>query len=280
MTENAAMNMNEMIRKKTISELLCLADSKWALGHWYIKVMLNSRTLTDATAFAGMSQDELGHTRALFRWMEDEFDIEEGFLEFGRDSDRIHNMELLDRAPESRGDFVLSAFLAETALWRLFATFKDGGLAPLANLVTHCGKETYFHKLSVDGWLGTLDATELEEMKAALTDRLPLALAWFGDDGEDALADAGVRSSSMAEAKAHFVEEVLNKLVPVLGLEDAELEALLATAPAGDFDPVRRRTRDSRMPATLWEFMVPTSDVAKLARRPLEVSIEDNIDLW
>ena len=84
----------------------------------------------------------------------------------------------------------------------------------------------------------------------------------------------------MAEAKAHFVEEVLNKLVPVLGLEDAELEALLATAPAGDFDPVRRRTRDSRMPATLWEFMVPTSDVAKLARRPLEVSIEDNIDLW
>ena len=34
------------------------------------------------------------------------------------------------------------------------------------------------------------------------------------------------------------------------------------------------------MPAELWEFMVPTSDVAKLARRPLAVSIEDNIDLW
>ena len=78
-----------------------------------------SRTLTDATAYAGMSQDELGHTRALFNWMEDEFDLEEGQLEFGRDTDRIHNMELLDQPPQSRGDFVLCAFLAETALWRL-----------------------------------------------------------------------------------------------------------------------------------------------------------------
>ena len=66
------MNFDDNTRKTLVSELLCLADSKWALGHWYIKVMLNSRTLTDATAFAGMSQDELGHTRALFRWMEDE----------------------------------------------------------------------------------------------------------------------------------------------------------------------------------------------------------------
>lgn len=274
------MNPDDDVRKNLIGELLCLADSKWALGHWYIRVMLNSRTLTDATAYAGMSQDELGHTRALFNWMEDEFDLEQGLLEFGRDSDRIHNMELLDEPPQNRGDFVLCAFLAETALWRFFATFREGRLKPLANLVTHCGKETYFHKLSVDGWLKMLEAGELEEMKEALPVRLPLALEWFGTEGGDPLVGAGIRSTSMGEARAQFIEEVLNKLAPALGLADQGISGLLSARPGEDFDPARRRKRGTRMPATLWEFMVPTSDVARLARRPLKVSIEDNIDLW
>ena len=34
------------------------------------------------------------------------------------------------------------------------------------------------------------------------------------------------------------------------------------------------------MPARLWEYVVPTSEAAKMARRPLAVSIEDNIDLF
>lgn len=274
------MNLDSNTQKALISELLCLADSKWTFGHWYIKVMLNCRTLTDATAYAGMSQDELGHTRALFLWMEDELELPEGQLEFGRDSDRIHNMEILDHPPQNRGDFVLCAFLAETALWRFFATFKDGNIRALANLVIHCGKETYFHKLSVDGWLKTLDEQELAQMKSALPKRLPLAMAWFGSEATDPLHDAGIRSVSISDAKRIFVEEVLNKLAPVLDLSDEEISGLLTNKAVGDFDALRRRTTGTRMPASLWEFMVPTSDAALLARRPLEVSIEDNIDLW
>ena len=274
------MNLDSNTKKALVSELLCLADTKWTLGHWYIKVMLNCRTLTDATAYAGMSQDELGHTRALFRWMEEELELADKQLEFGRDSDRIHNMEMLDKPPQNRGDFILSAFLAETALWRFFATFKDGNIAALANLVKHCGKETYFHKLSVDGWLKTLDKEELEQMKAALPSRLPLIMAWFGDDGSDLLHDEGVRSVSVASAKQIFTEEVLNKLVPVLDLSDEQVKDLLTDTTSDDFDSRRRRTAGTRMPDTLWEFIVPTSEVAKLARRPLAVSIEDHIDLW
>jgi hypothetical protein len=34
------------------------------------------------------------------------------------------------------------------------------------------------------------------------------------------------------------------------------------------------------MPARLWESIVPTSDEALIARRPLSVSVDDNIDLF
>ena len=50
-------------------------------------------------------------------------------------------------------------------------------------------------------------------------------------------------------------------------------------ASATDWDAERRRPIGSALPAGLWEFMVPTSDEAQLARRPLAISVEDNIDL-
>ena len=54
--------MSRGISRECLDELLCIADSNWVLGHWYIKVMLNGRSLPDCTAFAGMGQDSLGHT--------------------------------------------------------------------------------------------------------------------------------------------------------------------------------------------------------------------------
>ena len=117
-------------------------------------------------------------------------------------------------------------------------------------------------------------------MNAALPSRLPLALDWFGYAENDSLLDAGIRSVSMADARKLFVKEVLGKLVTIVDISDAELAELMQSPQVDDYDPVRRRTQGTSMPDSLWEFMVPTSDEAKLARRPLAVSIEDNIDLW
>lgn len=275
------MKIDSDLKKILISELLCLADSKWKLGHWYIKVMLNSRTLTDATAFAGMSQDELGHTRALFRMMEEVLDLPEHQLEFGRSSEQLHDMELLDRPPRNRGDFYLCAFLAEAALWRFLATFKEGSLPELANLVTHFGKETYFHRLNIDGWFKTLTPEEIDDITDALAQRLPQVLPWFGHPEQaDPLLDARIRMTSMQEARSLFIEEVLNKLTTQLGFDHELAAGLLDVAEHENWDSERRRPQGSSMPAELWEFMVPTSEAAKLARRPLAVSIEDNIDLF
>ena len=275
------MKVDDKLKKILINELLCLADSKWKLGHWYIKVMMNSRTLTDATSFAGMSQDELGHTRALFRMMEEVLGLPEHQLEFGRSAEHIHDMHMLDEPPNNRGDFYLCALLAESALWRFLVTFKDGGLSELANLVNHFGKETYFHRLNIDGWFKTLSADEQGEILDCLDKRLAQILMWFGHpDREDPLVEAGIRTTTMRDARSLFIEETLNTLTGAVGIDHERAAEWLRPPVLDEWDERRRRPQGTRMPAELWEFMVPTSDVAKLARRPLAVSIEDNIDLF
>ena len=259
-----------------LSELLCLADSKWTLGHWYMKVMLNCRTLTDATAFAGMSQDELGHTRALFRYLEESEGLPDHQLEFGRSSEQIHNMQLLDAAPENRGDFMLTAYLAEAALWSFLTTFKNGSNADVAGMVKHFGKESRFHRLNLLGWAKSLEDTERVQMIEALPNRLPLALAWFGEDKTDSMLDAGIRTSSIADACNAFIEGPVTELQNLLG----QTEQQTSDFNFEDWDVLRRRPSGSSMPETLWEAMLPSNEEAVLARRPLSISISDNIDLF
>ena len=117
------MNISEQAKKEFCAEMLCIADTDWVLGHWYIKVMLNGRSLTDCTAFAGMAQDSLGHTRAMFRYLEEELGLPDHQLEFGRERDQLHDLEMLSAPPENWGDFLVSTFLAEIAVWRMLNTF-------------------------------------------------------------------------------------------------------------------------------------------------------------
>ena len=264
-----------------LAELLCLADSKWTLGHWYIKVMLNCRTLTDATAFAGMSQDELGQTRALFKHLEESHALPEHQLEFGRCAQQVHNMQLLDAPPQNRGDFMLTAYLAESALWNFLATFRDGADPVLAGMVRHFGKESRFHRLNLLGWVKSLEEEERRQMIDALPTRMPLAMQWFGAEEPsrlDPLLVQGIRSAPLHEARQALVDGPVQALADNLGTDIPE--RLVRPQPGPDWDPRRRRPRGSAMPETLWAFMLPDNDAAKLARRPLSVSISDNIDLF
>ena len=54
----------------------------------------------------------------------------------------------LSRPPQNWGDFLMTAFLTECAVWRLFSTFLRGADKELAGMVKHFGKELYFHRLA------------------------------------------------------------------------------------------------------------------------------------
>jgi len=270
------MSMSESVSNAVKSELLCIADSNWVLGHWYTNCMLNGRELTDFTSMAGIAEDKLGHVRALFRFMEEYYELPEYQLEFGREVEAIHSMEMLDAPPQSWADFVLTLFLADAAIWRLENTLREGNFAAVANLATKFGEEAYFHQLCIDGWLKALDDAEKADLLEALPGRLSLALAWFNNSDDDTLLDAGVRTQSVADAKVAFTEIVLTKLGELVDLPDD----IAAGIDAGEWDTRRRRTADSTMPPRLWESIVPTSEEALIARRPLAVSVDDNIDLF
>lgn len=274
------MNLSEPAKSALMSELLCVADSNWVLGHWYCNCMLNGRELTDFTSMAGIAEDKLGHTRALFRYMEEEFDLPEYQLEFGRDAEQIHSLELIDAPPQNWADFVLTLYLADVAIWKLSSTLREGKVAAVANLLTKFGEEAYFHQLCIDGWLKALSDEEKSDLIAALPNRLPLALAWFSNPDSDILLADGVRTQSISDARAAFVETVLGKLAQVTSIGDKDLQAMVNDTAAANWDDRRRRVSGSTMPARLWESVVPTSDEALLARRPLAVSVDDNIDLF
>lgn len=237
------------------ADLLCIADSNWVLGHWYTNCMLNGRELTDFTSMAGIAEDKLGHVRALFRFMEEYFELPEYQLEFGRDATQIHSMEMLDAPPQNWADFILTLFLADAAIWRFTNALRESGETPITNLLTKFGEEAYFHQLCIDGWLKAFDDQERDDLEAALQQRLPLALAWFDED----------------EARSAYLQAVLEKLSNSVDVSVANKD---------NWDALRRRTEGSAMPPRLWESIVPTSEEALLARRPLAVSVDDNIDLF
>jgi ring-1,2-phenylacetyl-CoA epoxidase subunit PaaC len=242
--------------------------------------MLNGRELTDFTSMAGIAEDKLGHTRALFRFMEEYFELPEYQLEFGRSAEQIHSMALLDAPPQNWADFVLTLYLADAALWRFANTLREGNFAPVANLVTKFGEEAYFHQLCIDGWLKALDDTERADLITALETRLPGALLWFDSEDSDVLLDEGIRTQRLADAKVSMIETVLNKLASIIDLDDEQLKSLAGAERASQWDGKRRRAAGSVMPPRLWESIVPTSEEALLARRPLAVSVDDNIDLF
>jgi 1,2-phenylacetyl-CoA epoxidase catalytic subunit len=277
------MNISEHAKKEFIAEMLCIADTDWVLGHWYIKVMLNGRSLTDCTAFAGMAQNTLGHTRAMFRYLEEELDLPEHQLEFGRERDQLHDMQMLSEPPESWGDFLVSTFLAEIAVWRMLNTFKDSSVADIKGMVRHFGKELYFHRLGLEGWLKAADEEERANMREAVVRRAPQVLAWFDSKERsvtDLLLQEGVRSNSVWDARLGFIEDSLGKLTAALGMSDEELTTIMGQGVSGEWDGVRRRTAGTSLPETLWEFMIPTDPDTVALRRPLAVSVDDNLDLF
>lgn len=274
------MGMSRSVSDVLKAELLCLADSNWVLGHWYTNCMLNGRELTDFTSMAGIAEDKLGHTRSLFRFMEEYFELPDYQMEFGRAVDEIHSMDLLDTPPQNWADFVLTLFLADAALWRVSNSLREGNFAPVANMVTKFGEEAYFHQLCIDGWLKVLDEKERKDLARALPHRLARALAWFGSTESDELLVAGIRTQSMSDAKAIFAEGVHTRLSEIIDIADEDLQRLGDAGQSADWDARRRRETGSAMPPRLWESIVPTSDEALLARRPLAVSVDDNIDLF
>lgn len=274
--------MQPALKKQLVDEILCAADSKWVLGHWYIKVLRNGRGLQDYNALSGMAQDILGHTRSIFTLMEDRFDQPEGHLEFERPAIEIASMQVLDVPPADWTDFVVAMYLAETAVWQYLAAFRNSSLTAIGNLVDHIGQEANFHQMYGKGWVKSLNDKDRTTLNTVLKKRLPQVLRWFGSplsSTEDILLKEGLRTKSVKDARDRFLEVNVSLFVEQGGISDAEVSGILANLNWDNWDARRRRETGTTMPAELWEFVLPTNQAAVVTRRALRVSQTDNV-LW
>ncbi|PSR34105.1 MAG: hypothetical protein C7B46_06815 [Sulfobacillus benefaciens] len=251
------------------NELLCLADTKWVLAHWYLKVLPNGRRLDDFTALSALLQEELGHTRALFRFLEEGH---AGELEFDRTPQQIHSMELLDYPPQNWADFVLTALLAETATWELAKSLQN-------HLPTHLlgkmGEEEYFHQLALKGWSLSFNDRDREDLQQVFLPRVTAMKQWLVNNDSDPLEQAGLRYGTLDEGVLRILDYV-HGLGREAGWDVPQLESENSLT-GGSWDNARRRMTASFLPAKLWELMVPTNEFAVLARRPRPASDRDRL---
>ncbi len=249
------------------SEILCIADTKWVLGHWHMAVMPNGKTFDDFTAIAALMQEELGHTRALFGLLGDQ---ENGAsLEHDRSPEHVHSMITLNDPPRSWADYVGTTMLVDYATWEMLAAFAPNSLVP-PSLIEKIGQEERFHQLAGIGWLKSLSDDDRATLQKQLPARFAEVLRWFGPSGDDPLVAAGVRAVALDEVRRRFLATVAQSLGSFVRLEPGSVAQVW-----DDWDPERRRPEGSGIPAQLWEMMIPTNAEARMTRRSHESSESD-----
>jgi ring-1,2-phenylacetyl-CoA epoxidase subunit PaaC len=203
--------------------LLSMADDEFVSGFTDSEWTGIAPILEEDIAMSSISQDELGHARALYELLA-------AVLDDGRDADAIaydraptayRHAGLLDHARGDWADTIARRFLYELADEARLASIGDG-YPPLADLVGKLRREERYHRMHAVAWIHRLAdggddsrrrlAAALRALDAdAATVFTPLA-------GEPELLEAGVLTRSLAEAEQAWRGDVAAILGP-LGIE-------------------------------------------------------------
>jgi ring-1,2-phenylacetyl-CoA epoxidase subunit PaaC len=202
--------------------LLTMADDEFVSGFTDSEWTGIAPLLEEDVAISSISQDELGHARALFQLLADVLDDgrDEDALAYDRDPDEYRHARLLDHPRGDWADTIARRFLYELADEARLGSI-GLGYKPLADLVEKLRREERYHRMHVLAWIDRLANGGPEPRR-----RLEAALAAHGVDapsvftplaGEADLLSASILTRSMAEAEAAWRADLTTILVP-LGL--------------------------------------------------------------
>lgn len=198
------------VRTAFENDLFSIADTKFVLGNWYAICIMNGRSLPDFAALTAMTGAAYGHTRSLWQYLVN-FGHKYPDIERGRGPDAIRSMNLLDESPKGWPDFLAATWLAEQAMWMAVSGFLKSPDRVLAGLAEKIGEEVYFHLKYAQGWMEILAESkkDTKTFAAALENRYPLALSWFGPaNAGDVLHKAGLRDVPMSKLRDAFAAEI------------------------------------------------------------------------
>lgn len=217
--------------------LLTMADDEFVSGFTDSEWTGIAPLLEEDVAISSISQDELGHARALYQLLAEvrADGRDEDSIAYDREPDDYRHARLLDHPRGDWADTIARRFLYELADEARLASIGPG-YPPLADVVEKLRREERYHRMHVVAWVHRLANGGADARR-----RLELALAAQGGDaptvftpidGEAALLEAGVLVRSMAAAEAAWRGDLSTILVP-LGLA---LPPSIEHTPAGRRD--------------------------------------------
>jgi ring-1,2-phenylacetyl-CoA epoxidase subunit PaaC len=204
--------------------LLTMADDEFVSGFMDSEWTGIAPLLEEDIAVSSISQDELGHARALYQLLAELLDDgrDEDAIAYDREPEDYRHARLLDHPRGDWADTIARRFLYELADEARLASIGPG-YRPLADLVEKLRREERYHRMHVVAWIDRLANGGADARR-----RLETALATQGIDAptvftpivaEDALLEAGILTRSMAAAEAAWRADLTTILVPLgLGL--------------------------------------------------------------
>ena len=223
--------------------LLSMADDEFICGFWDSEWTGIAPLLEEDVAFSSLAQDEIGHARLLYEMVGRLTGADPDRLAFHRRPEEYRHARLLDHPRTDWAFSICRRWLYDTADAVRLSALADGSFKPLAEVVAKIRREERYHLMHLDTWMRRLAAHDGEpraKLKAALVALAPDALSVFTPlGGEEALIDAGVLASPMAELGERWQSEVDARLkgwgLPLIGASRAPADGRDHARPAESF---------------------------------------------
>ena len=189
--------------------LLSLADDEFVIGFWDSEWTGIAPMLEEDVAMSSISQDEIGHARALYQLLADLTDADADAIAFGRPAADFRHAALLNHARTDWAFTIARRYLYETADAVRLAALARSSYQPLAELVAKMRREESYHLLHMDAWLRRLAGAAHERLAAALERTWPDAQALFTPPADEAaLLEADVLPASFGEMHDRWLAQV------------------------------------------------------------------------
>jgi ring-1,2-phenylacetyl-CoA epoxidase subunit PaaC len=230
------------VRDALADLLLSVADDEFVIGFWDSEWTGIAPMLEEDVATSSISQDEIGHAKALYEMLAKLTGADADQIAFHREAQDYRHAALMNHPRTDWAFSVARRYLYETADAVRLEAFAQSSFAPLAQLAAKMAREERYHQMHLDVWLrrlATADDDTRERMASSLARLWPDALSIFTPlDGEAELLGAGVLPEPMAAMRARWAE----RLAPAMAA--LGLPVLVDGEPATDGRT--RRTDDFR----------------------------------
>jgi ring-1,2-phenylacetyl-CoA epoxidase subunit PaaC len=165
-------------------QLLEIADDELILGWRNSEWTGIAPFLEEDVAFSSIAQNEIGHARALYGLVAEEFGTTADEVAFDRAPDDYHSAQLVELKRLDWAPTIARHYLYETADALRIEALKHSDDADVAGLAAKIDREEAYHRMHAEMWIDRLQATEegARRLHEAVEELWPYALGVLVDE--------------------------------------------------------------------------------------------------